>query len=142
MKIKLIFGKNTLVEDRGRRTAKYRPLGKCSQFHIKMETAQKVVLLRFRKARKEAPGSGSSSNSWTWINMVHGFNYPLTTLTYSSYPQTSAEGGEEEQPKVPFETHPKNNVNKNVLPPFHPITMIVPMSQSQREKHPHQTKSK
>ena len=49
--------------------------------------------------------------------MEEGFGYPLTIFTNPNYPQTSEEGGEEEdQPEVPLETHPKNNVNKNFSP--------------------------
>ena len=80
----------------------------------------KVVPLRFRKVRKEATDSGSSSDSGTWINMGYGFDYPPTILTNPSYSQTSEEGGEEEQPEIPFETHPMNNVNKNCDVPFPP----------------------
>ena len=77
-----------------------------------METAQRVAPLRFREVRKEATDLGSASDSGMWINMGEGFGYPFVTLTNPNYPQTGEEGGEGDQPEIPFETCPKNNVNK------------------------------
>ena len=87
VKIKTMFEKHTLVEDRERRTVKYRPQEKCNQPCFRMETTQTVVPLRFRKVRKEAPVSGSSSDSGIWINMGEGFWYPLTISTNPNYPR-------------------------------------------------------
>ena len=89
----------------------------CNQPHMRMETAVRIAMLKFRKVRKAATNSGSSSNSGTWINMGHGFGYQPTVLTDLTCPQTSKEGGDV-QPKIPFETHPKNNMNKNCNAPF------------------------
>ena len=116
VKIKTMFWKHILVEDRERRTVNYRPWEKCNQPNIRMETAQKrVAPLRFRKV-KEATDSGSSIDSGTWINMGEGFGYSPTILANPNHLQTSEEGEEGEQPEIPFETHPKNNVHEKFLP--------------------------
>ena len=82
VKIKMTFGKHSLVEDRERRTVKYRLWEKCTQPLIGMETAARRVPLRFRRVRKEATDSGSSSDSGTWINMGHALAiHPQFQLT-------------------------------------------------------------
>ena len=76
VKIKMAFGKHTFVEDRERRTVKYRPWGKQSKPLIKMETAMRVASLKFRKVRKEPliqdlhPTLGPGS-TWDMVLAIH-----------------------------------------------------------------------
>ena len=109
-KIKMTFGKHTMVEDWERRTVKYRPWGKCHQPNIRTGIAKKVALLRLRKMGKEGTESGSSSDLGTWVNLGEGCGYPPAALTSTNYSQTSDEEGGEE-PEVSFDAHPQYDCN-------------------------------
>ena len=109
VKIKTTFGKHTLVEDRERRTVKYRPWGRCNQPKIKMEMAKRVAPLKLRKVKKEGMQSGSSLETGTWILKGEGFGYPPKIFTDPNYPQDSE--GEEM-----MEAHPHDEADNNVTP--------------------------
>ena len=110
VKIKTTFGKYMLVEDRERRTVKYRPWGRHNQPKIKMEMAKRVAPLKIRKVKKEGTESGSSSDSGTWIPKGEGFGYPPKIFTDPNYPQTS-EG--EEVTEAHLHNEADNNINPN-----------------------------
>ena len=97
VKIKIPFGKHTLVEDWERRTVKYRSWGKYHLPKIRMVTAKKVAPLRLRKMRKKGTKTGSSSDSGTWVNLGEGFVYPTTALTRTNYPRPAMKREEENQ---------------------------------------------
>ena len=139
VKMKMTFGKHTLVKDRERRTVMYRPWGKHRQTCVRMETAVGVTLLNLGMLGKRSLiqdlhltlGTGST---WNMILAIH-LQFQLTLAT-----PRLVKGRERGQSEVPFETHPKNNVNKNCDAPFNKITFTVPVKQCQRKKHPTQNK--
>ena len=76
VKIKIMFGKHTLVDDQDRKIIKYRPCRRQNQPKIRMEMKKRVVPLKIRRMKKEGTVLGTTWDSGAWSPEEEGFGYP------------------------------------------------------------------